>query len=64
MIIVQEQVDLDNYIEISLSPKELSLLKEYMIMTRPFVLNGERIILSIKLGMYEDFDDENIEIWS
>lgn len=64
MIIVQEQVDLDKYIEISLSEKELNLLKEYMIMTKPFYHRGERVILSIKLGMYEDFDDENTEIWT
>lgn len=57
MRIVQEKVESENFIEISLSPKDFAFLKDYMIMSKKTFIENEPYNLSVKLGIYEDFDD-------
>ena len=58
MRIVQERVDRENYLELCITPKELQQLKDYLILSRPFIIQGMVTNVGIKLSLDEDLHEE------
>jgi hypothetical protein len=58
MRIVQEKVDKENYLELCISPRELELLRDYMIISKKVFLEGEITNVGIKLGLDVESDED------
>ncbi len=58
MRIVNELVDEEHYIELSISEGEFSMMKEYFIISKICFINGELTNVGIKLELGENFDEE------
>lgn len=60
MRIVQEKFEREEYLELCLSEREFDLIKEYMIISKKCLLNGEITNIGVKLELELD-DEENFE---
>ncbi len=58
MKIVQERVEKEDYLEMSLSLREHELLKEYMIISKKCYISGEMTNVGIKLQLGAEDDQE------
>jgi hypothetical protein len=59
MRIVQEILDKEDYLEICISPRELEMLEEYMIISKKCLLNGTVTNIGVKLGLEIGEDEED-----
>lgn len=58
MRILQERVDNEEYLELIISEREFSMIKEFMIISKRCLLNGELTNVGIKLELGENSDEE------
>jgi len=53
MKIVQERVEKEDYLELSISPLECDLIKKYMIISKKCYINGDITNVGVKLELGE-----------
>ncbi len=58
MRILQERVDNEEYLELSISESEFSMIKEFMIISKRCLLNNKLTNIGIKLELGENSDEE------
>lgn len=58
MKIVHERIDEERFIEVSISPREMDLMNDYMIISKECFIEGEPTYVGIKLGMDMEENDE------
>lgn len=63
MKIVQEKIDKEHFLELSLTPKEFDFLKEYMIISKKCFINGKETNIGVKMEIFEEFDETEDKIY-
>ncbi len=58
MRILHERVDNEQYLELSISEREVAMIKEFMIISKRCFLNGKLTNVGVKLELGEDSDEE------
>lgn len=57
MRIVQEKIDNENFLELSLTVKEFDYIKDFMIVSQIYDVYGNPTSIGVKLDFDEDSDD-------
>ena len=61
MKIVQEKVDKENYLELCISPQEFDLIKNYFIISKKVMFEGEETNIGVKLALdLEEYEECNL----
>lgn len=63
MKIVQERIDRENYLELSLTHKEFEIIKEYMIICKKCSIQGFETNVGVKLEIEAEGDEDLDEIF-
>ena len=63
MKIVHEKIGKESFLELSVTPKEYEMIKEYFIISKKIDLQGEEINVGIKMDLNEEFSDKEDKIY-